>query len=416
MPTRQQLLFLMISVIFVLSCNARITEQNSDLLKSSSNFPTPANWRRGALKEFPKYNPSKPTAFNVDLRSYNLSKQNLESRYNDLLYADFNTKTVWSDILPKGYNPNTLMEIGKNPGLGIRELHKEGVTGKGVSIAIIDQRLLRTHKEYSKQLKLYKEFGYKNVPNKSASMHGSAVSSIAVGKTCGVAPDANLYYFAANNMRMISKTKYEKYCNDYTKAINYILKLNQVLPVNQKIRVISISWGYEPGSDRIGMKEYVKAINSAKKQNILVVTTSLENTYDYGITGLGRTGLDNPDKISSFAPGIFYSKAFFAGNWKQGNDNISIPMDCRTTASPLSNSDYVYYSNGGLSWSVPWLAGLYTLACQVDPKITPEEFLKVTYRTGVPSLFKADGDALQNFGNIANPTKLINVLKKKMKA
>ena len=49
------------------------------------------------------------------------------------------------------------MEIGKNPGLNIRKLHKEGLTGKGIGIAIIDQNLLVDHSEYKDQLRMYEE-------------------------------------------------------------------------------------------------------------------------------------------------------------------------------------------------------------------------------------------------------------------
>ena len=33
------------------------------------------------------------------------------------------------------------MENGKNPGLGIRALHGQGITGEGVSVAIIDEAI-----------------------------------------------------------------------------------------------------------------------------------------------------------------------------------------------------------------------------------------------------------------------------------
>ena len=46
------------------------------------------------------------------------------------------------------------IEIGKNPGLGIRSLHALGITGRGVGIAIIDQTLLVEHQEYAEQLQL----------------------------------------------------------------------------------------------------------------------------------------------------------------------------------------------------------------------------------------------------------------------
>jgi hypothetical protein len=35
-----------------------------------------------------------------------------------------------------------------NPGLGVRELHEEGITGKGVTVAIIDQNMILDHPEF----------------------------------------------------------------------------------------------------------------------------------------------------------------------------------------------------------------------------------------------------------------------------
>lgn len=43
------------------------------------------------------------------------------------------------------------MESCKNPGLGIRQLHEQGFTGKGVNMAIIDQPL-GMHQEYADNL------------------------------------------------------------------------------------------------------------------------------------------------------------------------------------------------------------------------------------------------------------------------
>jgi 4-aminobutyrate aminotransferase-like enzyme len=35
-----------------------------------------------------------------------------------------------------------------NPGLGIRKLHEYGITGKGISVAVIDKPILSTHRAY----------------------------------------------------------------------------------------------------------------------------------------------------------------------------------------------------------------------------------------------------------------------------
>jgi hypothetical protein len=49
-------------------------------------------------------------------------------------------------------------------------------------------------------------------------------------------------------------------------------------------------------------------------------------------------------------------------------------MQARTTATPTGKEDYVFDVPGGMSWTVPYLAGMYALAAQVRPDITPEVF------------------------------------------
>ena len=73
----------------------------------------------------------------------------------------FDSRTNWpsSDKLPDGFDPIRLLEEGKNPGLGVRRLHEQGVNGRGVRIAIIDSNLLQNHREYAEQLVKYEEVG-----------------------------------------------------------------------------------------------------------------------------------------------------------------------------------------------------------------------------------------------------------------
>ncbi len=136
----------------------------------------------GKLMELPKYDDQ----WQVDLRSSDLTNLDLRENFEDLIHADFDSKTQWPGELPDGFNPEMIMELGKNPGLGLRELHQKGITRKGVGIAIIDQSLLVDHVEYKEQLKMYEEI---HCYDERASMHGPAVASIAVGKTVGVAPE-----------------------------------------------------------------------------------------------------------------------------------------------------------------------------------------------------------------------------------
>lgn len=378
--------------------------------------PQAANFNRGKLKKLSSYNKKAPGAmYQVDLRSYDLSGLNVSGRINDLMYADFDSKTKWPKTLPKKFDPKTIMEYGKNPGLNVNKIHQEGVTGKGVNIAIIDEMLLTGHEEYKDRLKLYEEM-HALQDDGGASMHGSAVSSIAVGKNVGVAPDANLYYIAEfyGNITPLSFITM-KYTWDFTylaKAVDRILEINKTLPEDKKIRVISMSIGWDPGQK--GFKEIDEAVKRAKREGILVVSSDLDRYYNVDLRGLGRDELSDPDSINSYDIGLFWKTTFDNKTetfQRVISKTIMTPMDSRCVASPTGNSDYVFYRTAGLSWSIPYVAGLYALACQVKPNITPELFLKEVIATGDIKTVKKNGRKYK-YGTIVNAERLIDKLKK----
>jgi len=96
--------------------------------------------------------------------------------------------------MPADFDPSRPLELGKDPGLGVRRLHERGFDGRGIGIGIIDQPLLVDPVEYRDRLRLYEEIH--SPAGAPAQMHGPAVASIAVGRTVGVAPGADLYYIA----------------------------------------------------------------------------------------------------------------------------------------------------------------------------------------------------------------------------
>ena len=365
-------------------------------------------YRRGNLDSLRKYSENSTKPFERDFRSYDPSNLDLRNNLIELLHSDFDSKTKWPKSLPLGFNPDSIMEIGKNPGLNIRKLHKEGITGKGVGIAIIDQNLLIDHYEYKDQLRMYEEI---HAPRKQpAQMHGPAVASIAVGKEVGVAPEADLYYISSSNGSLFAAIKYKLFNNPdinpkwYAKSIYRILDINRTLPEGEKIRVISISFG----SDR---KNFLKAIEDAGKEGVFVISSSLSKTHNLRFNGLGKNCLTNPDDNLSYFPGSWWSNSFYKNPDKFKIDStLMIPMDSRCTASQSGIDSYVFYSNGGWSWSIPYIAGLYALACQVKPSVTPQEFWNKALETG--DEFEIEKNNIKyKFGKIVNPVKLIEVLK-----
>lgn len=89
----------------------------------------------------------------TDYINFDLSDRDLRFSLDTLLHVRFNVRTKWPEraYLPEGYDPEFVLELGKDPGLELRELHEKGITGQGVGIAIIDTPLLIEHQEYAAQ-------------------------------------------------------------------------------------------------------------------------------------------------------------------------------------------------------------------------------------------------------------------------
>lgn len=336
----------------------------------------------------PEYPPS------ADLSHKDLREMDLRDRLDDLLSCTFDSRTRWPRQLPTGFDPAAVLSEGKDPGLGLKALHKNGLNGKGVGIGIIDQNLLVGHSEYKDRLRLYKEIDID--PKEEASVHGAAVASIAVGKTVGVAPAADLYYIAAPQAG-----------RDFSRiadCVDDLLNLNESLPADEKIRVISISMGPKP--HETGYADIIDAIRRAEESGVFVITCSLEETHGLQFHGLGRFPLSDPNELRSYTAGSWWDAE---PDLLPNAETLLVPMDSRTVASPTGNKDFTFYRFGGWSWSAPYIAGLYALGCQVDPDMTPSLFWEAALETGAPfSGTTPGGTPVQ--GIVVNPAALLESL------
>jgi hypothetical protein len=350
--------------------------------------PRPTAWPCAAQSGLPPYGSGSIGQGQIDARYCDLSGLDLSGAGGDLINVSFNSFTEWpaEDRLPAGYDPSLVLAMGQNPGLGVRSLHQRGITGQGVGIGIIDQRLLTGHEEYAGRLRWYEEFSVE--AGAGSSMHGPAVASIAVGETVGVAPEADLYYIAVSG-----STLQPPVCPGRPPY----LELNQ-LPADHQIRVISISSGWTPAIP--GYYNMLDALAEAEEAGLLVVSS---NTAQLG--GLGRDPLDDPDEFTSYRPGQWWATDFYAGGAAL-QDRILVPMDSRTTAGPGGIHDTTFYREGGISWSIPYLAGVYALAAQVDPDITPDQFWALAFETGRSVEIEHEGQTY-TLGTILDPVALI---------
>ncbi len=221
-----------------------------------------------------------------------------------------------------------------NPDPEVRRLHAQGITGRRVGIAIIDSFLYTEHQEYRQRLRWYDEIDGR--PGDPAAYHGTAVASIAAGRTVGVAPEADLYFIGvgviwsnqpigswfAAPARAIHAGQHQAL------AIRRILEINRRLEPDRKIRVISMSIGWGPK----WLSHTAAAVEEARRAGMLVSSLDL-GAFPYGPVRIAAATA--PDRYITVGP---------AG-----------------------------------SWSMAYWAGRYALACQQDPSITPESFRKTVF-------------------------------------
>jgi serine protease AprX len=322
-----------------------------------------------------------------DVRWKDMSDIDLSTQAGIVATLEFNKKTVWPKSLAAGDGPEVIMTAGMNPGLGVRQLHKQGITGKGVSVAIIDQPLFQDHPEFAGKIVDYYDTGC----NSKSSMHGPAVASLLVGANCGTAPDARLYYVAAPSW--LKDSAY------YAKALDWIVEQNAALPSGEKIRAISVSAAPSgPGSPFTKNNQmWDQACERAKKAGMLV----LDCTEDKGFIHSCWYDANSPEDVMRCvdgAPGM---------SWRSDGKHLMVPSSPRTTAEEYDEGDctYAYWGRGGLSWSIPYCTGVLALGWQVAPELTADEMKELLFKS---AYVNPDG------GKFINPGKFIEMVKKKL--
>ncbi len=258
-----------------------------------------------------------------------------------------------------------MIEEAKNPGLGVRALHKEGVTGRGVNVAIIDQPLCDDHPEFSGKIAAYKNLC--TGEGSDSSMHGPAVLSLLAGETIGTAPGARVYFAAAPSWTADAALQ--------AQALDWIIAANEKLPAGNKIRVVSISAAPSgPGSPFTKNNvDWDKAVARAEAAGILV----LDCTQNHGIIGacFVDPGSDREDP-ASYKPG-------FPGREGSHPGHLLVPTSPRTTAEEYRKGEcgYQYTGRGGLSWAIPYAAGVLAMGWQVRPELTKEQMVDLLMKS-----------------------------------
>ena len=265
-----------------------------------------------------------------------------------LSYDDKTFSETSPEHLPEGYDPKTVFENGKTIGLNIDKVHERGYDGSGVSYAIIDSGV-EQHSAIH-----FKEYHVSDLANKQMlnHFHGYAVSYIAQE----IAPNADCYYYAAQNGRGIDAPVLDN--------LKSILEKNKNLPEDKKIRFVSMSMPLYGG------EEAKKVIEELETQGVWVFYSGCKDDDKFGYLGK-KDAMADPNDFDNYQ---IEQEAVT-------EPKLYVNSGDRTVPSPLGENSFRHDSRASQSWSVPVIAGYYTLACQTDPSMTKEKFLRLAEET-----------------------------------
>ena len=245
----------------------------------------------------------------------------------------------------------------------LNTVHQKGITGKGVTIAVIDGPV-DTSNPALKGTNITDKSRCTIQDSPEGVRHGTDMAIILVSPISGVAPDATLYNYQASTGSTISNGSCDSNGDklDTTAAL-----INQAVEDGAQIISISLS-GSEVSF------ELKWAITNAIAKGVIIVAAAGNEAVKDDITALGRySGVVGVSAINSDGTFASYS------NWADGMVTAAFGAPYNTydvnTGEPITVQ--------GTSISTPLVAGMLALARQKWPDATTNQILQLLVHTGL---------------------------------
>ena len=329
-----------------------------------------------------------------------LSKENLAK-------LTFNSSTIWpsTDKMPAGFHPEQILARGKDPMLGIKELHQQGIDGSGITIAVIDKSFQnKKHEEYSgTKIEIVDLFGYTR-----DTFHANGVLSNLCGQNIGVAPGANVIHYNVTDSRL------EQTEEHFTCLKDILTRIKN----GEEIKAVNISAMLVDPSDmlkEIGLNiEQVGLMSKEQKEKIREQLTpqikALSQPILQQLSELGCEVIDSPR---------FWDSGFTKCDFNHNTNELTPPSwngivetadqnavafvaAGKVIAELESDDGYKYEQSSSASWTIPQAVGMYTLALQQDPSLTWDQFVEISKKTS---------KLLDSGIRIAQPKEIIELIK-----
>ena len=272
------------------------------------------------------------------------------SDHSELAYTiSFSDRTKFPENMPAGYDPQALLEWGKEPGLNVEVLHALGYTGKGAVIAYVDQPIC-DHAAYA-NVKLH----FTNNSSADKSMHGPAVLSLLAGSEIGTAPEAEVWFYGHSAWDGDQVT--------HAECLYQIIEQNKSLPEGEKITMVGFSDNIDRSEKNV--QAFRDAVTACEEAGIMVWFCGEYSSASF----LPLSDKNNFDNV------ILNS---WVGNATP--ELVFVPAGSRTTATG-EGGEYIYWASGGLSWTMPYVLGLYAIVTEIDPSLRQDDLRRMIVET-----------------------------------
>ena len=245
----------------------------------------------------------------------------------------------------------------------LNTVHQKGITGKGVTIAVIDGPV-DTSNPALKGANITDKSRCTIQDSPEGVRHGTDMAIILVSPISGVAPDATLYTYQSST----STTTSNGSCDSNGDRLNTIAALiNQA--VEDGAQFISVSQSVNESSNELKW-----AITNAITKGVIIVAAAGNEALPDDITTLGRySGVVGVSAINS--DGTFASYSNSADGMVTGAFGGPYTTYDVNTGEPATVH--------GTSISTPLVAGMLALARQKWPDATTNQILQLLVHTGL---------------------------------
>ena len=286
-----------------------------------------------------------------------LSKTSFDSDIDSTLLqrVSFDTTTIFPKELPVGYEPKSMVKEAFGRCLGVDKLIKNGVDGRGVTVAVGDAAIQPMHSENVENTE-YLEI---TTSKKSSHFHGTVVLANLAGENIGIAPKAKVLYFPKTDDMTQSG-------NDSLAALREVVKRNRE---GAKIRVVNRS-GPEPR----GLEDEYYALVAELAALDCCVIDSIRFGKDFTCGNF----LKSPEDVDNIGLSDWQTSGRYAGI---ADGKIIVPAGGRMVPLWGTVDEYQFVPQSSYSWAIPMLSGIYMLALQVSPQLSYERFVEIARKT-----------------------------------